>query len=373
MHRGPRWLLLLAPLASGLLLRSSPEDEEPPKYRVAVVTSGLLVRYFLENTATNLIAPLVQEGHTVDYFLSLNAQNNYAWIAYARHFVHEPAIAERKDKLASVASLIKSTVKKAGGKVRGLDLLDGLSLESMNVPAAPEFVINASGWNAGAGNFTLAARESVVKMLWQQQQLWKRLRKAERSQGPYDIIITTRDDSLWLTPFSLNKLLVADTTKMSFLEDPFAPLFIDGLPGPVQGYHMRCMELAGSSYDAQRERGVTEYVFVLRRQVAEPFFTLFDRLMSNKDWWAMHNLEMYTSLVAATENVHMAAVPAALLPMQRAGRLQLADGNITTCIHKACDSATASMALLRPMDNYPLCQAKFFQTSFWHLPELFQS
>mmetsp|Transcript_81262 Transcript_81262/g.215677 ORF Transcript_81262/g.215677 Transcript_81262/m.215677 type:complete len:239 (-) Transcript_81262:84-800(-) len=214
--------------------------------------------------------------------------------------------------------------------------------------------MHATGWHSGQGSRTMAARSNVLKLLYQQEMLWGQLLKTEQSHGRYDFVITTRDDTMWMKPFSLNRILGAQD-HMHFYAEPNRSLPTHDFTGQPNGYHIRCIEASESSYDAVRESGLTEYVFVLRRERADPFGALFSRLLRDPRYWGEHNLESFLSRVATEERFHFSALPAAMLPLQRAGRVPV-NGTVTRCLHKACDSATPEVKLLRPLDQHPLCQ-----------------
>lgn len=329
--------------------------------RVAVLTSGALLRYFPEQTATKLIAPMVEEGFIVDCFLSLNSEPFVAWKGYARLFRPDPTVAGRGSNLTSVADLLNRTLSGAGATVRTLALPERVSLDE---EATEPFLLHrarSGGWFADDPNpeRTSAAKLSVLKLLHQFEFLWGRLLATEAAHGRYDFVISARDDVLWMRPFSLRAVLGAPD-RLPFDDDPWGPLPSHRLPGPPQGYHARCTELlAASSYDAQREHGVTEYVVVYRREVAAPFLALYTRLLGDRRYWEVKNLESFIEVVAEEERVHLAALPARLIPMSRAGRVEV-EGKLTTCLHKACDSRVRGGSFLRPMDGVPPCQAAPF-------------
>jgi len=340
------------------------QTAEGPAYRIAILTAGTLRRYFPRDVASNLIAPLVREGHTVDYFLSLNTEEFKAWKTYAQDFRSDPTVEAHGGNLTLVAQWIDGLLSTAGASVRRLVLHEKVDILT---EATRSFALNATGFHAGKGPHTLTVRSNVLKLLWQFERLWGSVQVEEAVHGHYDFVMTNKDDLLWMRPFSLNRVLRAPDRE-PFADDEHAPAPLLDTPGPTQGYNMRCLLQAGSTYDAQSEGGLTEYVLILRREAAGPFLMLFTRLLENPRYWQCHNLEHFMAVVTEEQGVHFTTLPAALLPAQRAGRLQRGNGTVT-CIHKACDSATATVGLLRPMDTFPICFPDWWQYRKWnHLP-----
>mmetsp|Transcript_76410 Transcript_76410/g.224157 ORF Transcript_76410/g.224157 Transcript_76410/m.224157 type:complete len:399 (-) Transcript_76410:132-1328(-) len=374
------WLLLATvPLACSLRWAAPGADAASrapavPRYRVAALTSGTILRFFLKPTAENFIAPLVREGHTVDCYMSLNSEAFSSWKGYAKHFLYDPVFEGHEKNLTFMADLINRTIRGAGGNVRTLQLHEEVRL---SFDGTREFLNNATGWNMHPDRpRTLSARSNALKLMLQFELLWAKVLEAEMTDGAYDFVITTRDDAMWVRPFSLNAVLLAPADT-HFVNDSIPPLPVHSRPGPPQGFHLRCIEGSGSFYDSQREAGLTEYIFVLRRSSAAPFLTLYSRLLKSPRYWALHNLEQFLLVVAMEQRTPLKPMPAALLPMQRAGRVWLPHiQRSITCLHKACDSATASVPPLRPMDLHsgsPICQGgEQHQSQYWQLPiELF--
>mmetsp|Transcript_118720 Transcript_118720/g.369885 ORF Transcript_118720/g.369885 Transcript_118720/m.369885 type:complete len:388 (+) Transcript_118720:75-1238(+) len=376
--RPPRWLWLLLAFAntrgaSALFrvqgrgdpaIKAGNQRGTDPAYRIAILTAGTLVRYFPDYVARNLIAPLVLEGHTIDYYLSLNTEGFGAWRGYARTFRSDPIVEAHRDNLTFVAEWLNISLSRAGAHVRELALHEQVDVRT---PGAINFAARASGFHRGMGVRTAFARSNLLKLLWQFEWLWGSVQRQEAVSGRYDFVMTNRDDLLWVQPFSLKRVLQAPD-RAEFAEDPVGALPVHRLPGPARGYHMRCLESEGSTYDAQKEEGLTEYVLLLERGAAAPFLSLFSRLTENPQYWHNGDLERLLAAVAEERSVRFAALPAALVPAQRAGRVQWGNATVT-CLHKACDSATDSVDLLRPTEEFPICEPQYWQfKTYYHLP-----
>mmetsp|Transcript_86618 Transcript_86618/g.269216 ORF Transcript_86618/g.269216 Transcript_86618/m.269216 type:complete len:388 (+) Transcript_86618:81-1244(+) len=365
------WLLLPLALANvrivaALLLSQRRQDGEAtaglsrtgaaPAYRIAILTAGTLLRYSPDSPAHNLIAPLVREGHAVDCYVSLNTEGFGAWKGYARMFRSHPTVEAHTGNATFLADWINTTLSLAGARVPELTLHDKVDIMTQ---ATTSFALTATGFHAGMGARTMMARSNLLKLLWQFQWLWGSVQRQEAVHGRYDYVMTTRDDLYWMRPFSLNSVLRAPD-RMQFKEERYDPMPSDLLPGPTRGYHLRCQENMGSSYDAQRERGLTEIAILLDRDAAAPFVTLFTRLTEDPHYWKLPNYENLLEAIAEELHFRMAAMPAALMPAQRVGRM-LWGNRTVSCIHKACDSATSSVDVLRPATEIPICQQQVWQ------------
>jgi len=312
--------------------------QSPNGQRVAVLTSGSLKRYFLTQAAQGLVAPLVKEGYAVDYYAALSVAEFSAWHETANNYV--PELSPEGSKLSEVKAMVEQKIQDAGGRARTVELIKNVALS-----ARDNQFINESVWN---GNIPgLEARQNVVRMMKPLQALGQEMEHVEAKDGKYDYVVLVKDDAIWMKPFSLQTLLTQPVESSN-----------------PDGYVLRC-DWGVSTYSPPAETAVTEYIFVLKRSGATPFYRMHEVLVDGglaasgrketlQRYWDVENLETFAKRLADDYNVRLQRTPPYLLPMQRGGRLEV-DGEVKTCLHYFCDSSVNGLPFLEPKKQLFTC------------------
>jgi hypothetical protein len=254
-------------------------------------------------------------------------------------------------RLSSVRRLIAAEIESAGGRARKVLLLENVSVEGRE----NDFVATGR-WNTGnhgAGEDGTSARGNIVKMMKSLQTLGEAMESVEAESGAYDFVIILKDDALWLKPFDLTRLL----------ENPI------GTETP-SGYHLKCDKHA-STYGAPLGSEIQDFILVLRRSVATPFYMLHRLLFAGglrdanstksrtnlQRYWSRKNFENFLFLVGKDHGAVLQPTPPRLLPMQRGGRVRVSTGEVKTCLHYVCDGGAPGVEYLHPTKMYPACAA----------------
>lgn len=315
------------------------------KYRIAVVTSGTLRRYFLESTVQGLLSPMVRQGHAVDYFVGLTAEVCETWQPDARGFVPEVTADMSEARL-----LISRKVNESGARARSVTVESDFYLDREEF----DFVTNAR-WNGGERRAEAqAARRSVARMMKMLDRQRKAVEDEEARSGKYDLVFVVKDDALWLEPFNLTNILPSTCSSEAFASS---------------GWSLLCEE-PYSTYpppDAQ----LTEYILIAGTGStgSHPFLSMYSILMKGSigedgpprknKYWGMRGYERFALAVSEDYGINMTRVPPKLLPMQRGGHLRDKDGSVKVCLHAVCDACLngthGNVPLLRPQSYYPMC------------------
>jgi len=379
-------VLLLVPLARGIhAARAQSQSRGPalaPK-RVAIVTSGSMLRFVFNSTAQNLIAPLVRDGHSVDYFVTLNMESFRSWTPGANAFVQDPQLRGGPDALKRT---VEDLVRRAGGTLQRITLN-----RKMDLNAQEQLFLEQAGWNKHAKfdasellpyafwlykdkQWTpkmLAARTNLLKMLRALQDLWQQVEEVERLRGRYDFVIFQKDDSHWMEPFRISSLLDLRSAASK----------------PGFGFSLQC-DKDVSFLDTQPD-SLTEYAFLFDRAAAEVFGQQYGHLFTSQPelaskYWGAKNLESFSFNLARDNDITVTPVPPAMMPIQRVGFLAVnksARGNVGTsssefeevalCLHKWCD--TLAKPNLRPMRRLAPCEAWGREDYQWYVQFLKES
>jgi len=252
-------------------------------------------------------------------------------------------------RLSAVQKLITAEIESAGGRARRVLLMENVSIEGVE----NDFVATGR-WNNGShgvGEDGASARGNIVKMMKSLQTLGEAMENVEAEDGAYDFVIILKDDALWLKPFDLSRLL----------ENPL------GTEQP-SGYHLKCDKHV-STYAAPPWAEVQDFILVLRRSVATPFYMLH-RLLFTGDlhgedsahsrarvstYWSRKNFEAFLRRVSQDHGAVLQPTPPRLLPMQRGGRIAVSTGEVKMCLHYICDSNASGVEYLRPKKVFPAC------------------
>ena len=103
--------------------------------RVAILISGSFRRFFLLSTAANLVKPMVNQGHTVDFFAFLMTGEHTPWKSdvrpYLKYLTWDPAFgppSQERPNDERIRSTVVRAIHSAGGTVRYFKLRDMVAL-----------------------------------------------------------------------------------------------------------------------------------------------------------------------------------------------------------------------------------------------------
>jgi len=327
--------LKLAPslnvIYDGAFKTSNLRETTVRSYRVAVLTSGTLTRYFLQSAASSLLKPMSEQGHTVDYYLTINTENFKSFKSGASSFVAEEQL--RNATLPEAEELIRQTINQTGARLRYLKLNERVSVDEEN-----EQNFCKRGKFKGA-----AARRNMVKYLRGLEELRVSVANEVLQTKAYDYVVIVLDDALWIRPFDLNYLLAnADAASAR------------------HGLNLKC-DRSHSTWAAKAGQ-LHDNILVLNWQAAQPYMSQYSILLKNADckkYWKTYNMERFLKILADDYRITFESVPVELIPMQRGGHRQeqKKDGTVVThvCLHYQCDSESDKGKLLHPESMYSSC------------------
>lgn len=308
-------------------------DVAAARDKVAILTSGTVQRYFLGHATKGLIEPLVQQGHAVDYYLTLNAASFQSFRANADKFV-----SELNGSISSIDQLIRLRVSEHGGTIRHLEISDGVRLNEDD----EKFVRTSS----------LAGVRNLVNKYKKQEAMWLRLEDLEKHHGRYTTVIVVNDDSIWFKPFDLDRLR-RSSDRLS-----------------AEGYVIDCSKVTrGIGCCSHGSNVFNDYIEVLDREVAEPFGKSYSFLIHDPEYKTVLSDEELIGRLAQRHNFTLHRRPAGLIPMQRGGQEKGKSGKAYICLHKVCDGewthGDEHYSYLKPTDSMKLCKS-----AQWLAPKL---
>lgn len=221
---------------------SSLASSPPLQVRIAIVVTGSLQRYHLNSTVHHCIRPLIQQGHSVDYYLSLTPnlpdRDDDDDAEFMRHLTWDPSLMirssffSRRPNIKQVQSLIHRELSNAGATVRHLvlpterididkhDLLSQPALSMATSYRAPEkgedpysrFPV-LDNRDADVQQRTTKANHKFLQLLIARMILFRELKRAEEEQGTdYDYVFYFSDDTYWLKDLDFDTLLQTYST-----------------------------------------------------------------------------------------------------------------------------------------------------------------
>jgi len=328
MAQSPQWVGDVPSSTPIQTAQSIAEEQKPKKKRekVAIITSGTLQRYFLGHATKGLIEPLVKQGHSVDYFLTLYAGRFESFNPHGNDF-----LSELSGIVESVKQLIRGRVSQAGANIHGLEISQEVVFNEDD-----EHLLNTS---------RLAAKRNLVWKDKKLEELWNRLEAVEIHKGPYTTVIFINDDSVWLKPFDLDRLHNSSSRK--------AP----------EGYLIDCsLQMHGKTGWMVTPPAVTDHIYVVDRELAEPFGKQYSLLLNDSKYKLALGDEIFVGDFIKRQKMVMHRRPVDLIPMQRGGHQRSREnGQVDICLHKLCDGEWwhdgVHYEYMRPLKNIKACDS----------------
>jgi len=317
-------------------------DHPNPRPRVAVIVAGTIQRFLFRSTVEKMIHPMVaKDGANVDYYLSLTTQKSAPYRSdrlYMSNTTTDPFLPVRD--AATTADFIKTMLVKVGASARIVSIqtnidIDGEEMLKIKREKAqeahpdedpdlrfPMFDIRTDEISRRTAN----GNRNLLKMHYAVQGLWEEAVQWEQESGErYDIVMFMRDDTHWLSDFSLK---------------PFVDELEEG-------------DVFIPSCDA-REHPLTEFeindhLVISKRPFAGIFGNYFSKLFEinpqdckkrsgmGKRKQRGCNSEMLLNYVMDAEAVRVKKIPQSIVPFQRSVNVEL-NGSTTMCFHKFCQS-----------------------------------
>ena len=205
---------------------SRPVGPEGRKKRLAVVVAGSFLRFSLTSFLDNVVPSVVQQGHSLDYFVSLTIENAPAYRAdagYMNYLTWDPIFGETMPS----SDQIKSTLLTQFSNYTKASVNHVEIQPSVDINVIPEVVSKRRNakqdhpndedldlrfpmldLRAKARSRTANANRNMLRLFWNQQQLWRKLVAFEKKEGiTYDYVMVMRDDTEWLETFDFDLLL----------------------------------------------------------------------------------------------------------------------------------------------------------------------
>jgi hypothetical protein len=341
-------------------------------FRVAVLVAGGFLRYFLESSANRLVAPLVRQKHSVDYFLSLTteaAKPYRASFGYTHRATWDPVFSSNAlgdlDCSMPNHTVITDTVSKvmarAGARLREFTLHDHIDVEadarirkrhqkSMIRHPSEDPDLRFPTYDLGSAadhSSNIVANRNLLRLHLSMERLWLAALKTEEQDGSlYHFVLFLRDDTKWLLNFDLNKLLAqgpADVYLPSCdaRKPPMPPdeindhgLVASRRAADVFGFYLG--RLLNSTFDKCKESWNYNILPTLDAKD-------FHKMIQNKDIHAFFygrrgcNSEMLLKWQLDRSRLKVRKVGQAMIPFQRSMHLNMS-GNVVECFHKYCSS-----------------------------------
>ena len=338
--------------------------------RVAVLVAGTLLRYFLTSTCKHVIQPLVQKGHSVDYYLALSTGEHTPWrvTEATAHLTLDPIFGSKPHAQEHIVHTIEQSISQAGGTLRCLALREAVKLDDTRLihaldartHAGPDPFANFPIMSHGNGSVSSANRNflSVYKAL---EELWDAAEATEAAQGwRYNWVLVLRDDADWLRDFDLEAVIRSSSGVLKHADvytlacdartPPMHPsetcdhvMLLSRSHAPLLGRYYSQTVLAGAP-DACRvqvnTRGVHLPLPSNNHSGAEPEKLLRCASEELLRWTLVQN------------HVRFVAVGQGLFPFQRSAHVRL-HNTTTVCWHKFCQSTAFP---LQGLPARPMCK-----------------
>jgi len=343
MHSTAHPLLVVATICSSTLTAAVPTGSAG--YRVAVVVSGGFRRFLLNSSAHGLLAPMVRQGHRVDYFLALSLHDEKAWRSdpYLQRLTWDPVFGGPEGDppcRRSIEEVIRNHVAATGATLRHLVVRWRVSVDDdpqvqarravallKHPKADPDsfFPVRSQGAGAAAD-----ANRNILRLFHALRELWDRLEATERKSGRYDYVLFLRDDARWLEEFDLRRLL--------------------GPEAPASGvWVLKC----DARVPPMAPTETTDHALLAARAEAPLYGRYYDSLFheavsgcqvkSARKKLRGCDSEEILQMTLRRNNVTVREVAQSLMPFQRASHVADRDG-IITCFHKFCQSKELPLA-----------------------------
>jgi hypothetical protein len=327
----------------------------PKQHRVAIVVAGTLQRFMFNSSLLHLIRPMVEQGHKVDYFLSLTTHQGKPYrsdVSYMSHihldpyFTNGTVLKTTTNSSSNIKSMVERSVKAAGGELGEFLFRDQVDIDSNKlVMSRREIQKKEHGHGEDPdlrfplldirtldiGVKTANANRNLLRLHLAIEELWQNsvLAREAKTGRKYDYVLFVRDDSLWLADLDLNGVTSAT--------EPSVDIYVPACDARVP---------------AMAPEELNDHFIIAGRGSANTFGTYFSTLFQT-DLKACSNQissynraggkrgcnsEMILKYILKRNGLKVGLLGQSEVPFQRSVNVVTKEGTITQCFHKFCQS-----------------------------------
>jgi len=354
-------------------------------HRVAVLVAGTFARYFTSG-CEQLIAPMTQQGHSVDYYALLTTGQARSWRAgaHSAHVTYDPlfgpspaadgsaAASTSRPSNEHIEATVRRCVEAANGTLRHFELPEAVDLDNdwrlqrelkaSGAGGGDPYVrfplpgLSARARTAEALDAAGQANRNFLRVYKALEHLWLAMEATEQRTGwQYTHTLVVRDDADWLAPMDLNRLLASrpDAHGFALSCDARVPSL---QPSEINDHAMLLTreraDFLGRFYSTvilggharacrvQKRSGMRMACVHLRRGVATRHGDRCNASCNSEEL-------MRYALGRAGLRIHL--VGQALLPFERSSHILLpphhSAGRTARCFHKLCQSHDQPLSL----------------------------
>ena len=365
----------------------SVSDKQKKQKRLAVIVAGSFLRFSLSSFLEHVAVPVTKQGYSLDYFVCLSINNAPAYradLGYMNYVTWDPLFdnytaSTTAERSRPSAKYIQSTLQRHFSKIPNASLrhLD-IQTSMVDLDLIPEVVQQR---NKAKRDYpkdkdldlrfpmldlrpqaiirTANANRNMLRLFWNQQQLWKQMLAQEKKDGrPYQLVMFMRDDTEWFAPLDLDQLLQQQPQQQQQGKRSTGSVFIpscDARKPPMHPLEIND-HIAIATRNAASVYG--EYFSILFRpnitlhcnqQLHESSASQFRHRGCNSEMILKFALRQQQQLQQQQQDpFQIQFVGQGLIPMQRVAHVKTKRGVVLTCFHKYCQSVD------RPFNDYGL-------------------
>lgn len=212
------------------LQKSNGELKQVGSQLIALVTSGVFRRLWLQSVPHHVVAPLVAQGHNVHLYMSINMDMGATGMS-GGDVLGDPVLHNMTPTQA--CGVIRTMYEAAGAQIMLLECVD----RPPRLSDVQMKYVNTSGAFMGQAGKHIRLGVQRHWSVW--DRLWKAAEEHERSPtlrpAKYTLVWYMKDDTAFYKPFDLNRMLVAiglnATNPTPFIVTVYCPIF-----GPHAGH-----------------------------------------------------------------------------------------------------------------------------------------
>ena len=333
-----------------IALLPAPKHETLHHVRVAVIVAGTMQRFQFQSTVDKLVHGMIRKDNAeVDYYLSLTTKKAAAYRSgtYMSYATTDP-IFENPDDPIAVEDYVRTAIGERAniGAIiiqHDINIDSDKAIKERRAKAKEDYpdedpdlrfpLLDIRSKEIGIR--TTNANRNLLKMHFAIQALWWRALEREKEIGvQYDYVIFMRDDSLWLSDFSLKPILEMEK------EEVFVPS-CDAREPP--------MDISE----------INDHIIIAKRSVADLFGNYYGKMFGIDAKGCMDRLapevtkkmkrgcnsEMLLKYFLDKKGIKVGQLPQSIFPFQRSATLKMPDGTNKVCFHKFCQSKSAPLSL----------------------------
>jgi hypothetical protein len=352
--------------------------------RVAIVVAGTFRRLVLTSSVQKLLRPLVQQGYTVDYFVSLTTDTAKAYRSgYMNETTWDPAFGSEFDKDGNAIALpnserIRQTIRERMegqcGRLRHITVQNVVDVDANarlkqrrqrmktlypdEDPDTRFPVVDLR--DPVVIDRTVVGNKNLLRLQLAVRALWEHVLESEEHDGlKYGHVFFLRDDSWWIQDFDFRGLLARyRPPQQQQQQQQLQPLLPRAPPNSNNNNNNNNnVDVYVPSCDARNpamvDNEISDHGLIATRASAELFGRYFDNLLDadlqacadqmpaqlSKGGLRGCNSEMILKYLIDTAHLQVAFVGKSRLPFQRSVHLKPNQKHeVTSCLHKVCQS-----------------------------------